>query len=511
MKIIKLTESICSYCFKKLDAEITEENNKIYMVKNCPEHGAQKVLIWSDASTYKSWSDDSAYAEKYSGGSEKVKGCPYDCGYCEDHRGSTCTAVIEVTDRCNMGCSVCFASADGKGSDKVVSKIREMIDYVAESQGYCSLQLSGGEPTLRDDLPGIVRYAKETGFKHVQVNTNGIRISEDLQYAQELKDAGTDLIYLGFDSLTDNVYREIRNRDMFEVKKRCIENCRKTGLGVMLVPVIIRNLNDDQVGDIVKFAKENMPVVKGIHFQPASRFGRYDMNATDFSDRYTFPDLLNDLKVQTDGEICPCQILPRKKMSAYCSLSAAYYLDFDNKLVALTKRTESLQDNQYIQNVSVSCCSSGGDTEVSDKLKTAGQDSTNCGEENESKMSNSSAVKSAEKINNTTVSYSCVKMNEKMSIFARNTNNFTEKFWKQNTYTGRKPDNKLSEFNKRVKEYSLSISSMPFQDAFNLDLDRVQGCCVSVIDDSLKTIPLCLYYLTDVSGNRLYKGGECTV
>lgn len=455
MKIINQTDSLCIYCFKKIEAEIIEENNKIYLTKTCPEHGNQKVLIWSDASTYRDWTKNSSYAPKYSDGAEVNKGCPFDCGYCSDHRGTSCTAVIEVTQKCNMKCNVCFASADHTGTDLSIEKIKEMINYTADTQGFCSLQLSGGECTLREDLPDIVKYAKGIGFKHIQINTNGIRISNDLDYTKKLKEAGADLIYLGFDGVTDDIYRKVRNKEMLQIKKACIENCKIAGIGVMLVPVIIKDINDTQVGKIIEFAKAYIPTIKGVHFQPASQFGRYEVSDAVSENRYTIPDLLADLKTQTDGEICPCQVLPRKKMSAYCSFSSAYYLDENNKLVPLTKREEG----------------------------------------------NSLPV----------VSSCCSTKDSKMHTFARKTNDFTERFWKQNTANPKNKETKLGKFNNRLNEYSFVVSAMPFQDVWNVDLDRIRSCCVSVIDESLKTIPLCLYYLTDINGNKLYRGGKCTI
>lgn len=448
MKILDVTKSLCPYCFKRIDADIVEYNGKIYMDKTCSDHGKVRVLIWSDASTYQEWGKYSAHAPRNESGHNIEKECPYDCGYCNEHRGSTCTAVIEVTKRCQMNCSVCFASANSIGDDLPLSKIREMIDYISDTQGFCSLQLSGGEPTLRDDLPEIVRYAKKIGFKHVQVNSNGIRLASDPSYSKTLADAGTDLIYLGFDGADDEIYEKIRNRKMMDVKKGCIENCEKAGIGVMLVPVIIKEENENQIGKIIEFAKAHMPTVKGVHFQPVSTFGRYEMTQN-YENRYTIPDLIHDLEIETHGEVRAEYIKPRKKKSPYCSFSSTYYLDFDNNLVPLTRREA-----------------------------------------------------------NSTVKLSAVS-DSKMEKFARNTNDFTEKYWKQNSVQANSEDNELAKFSKRVRNYSLSISAMPFQDVWNIDINRIKGCCVSVIHESLTTIPLCLNYLTDTQGRRLYKEGVC--
>lgn len=464
MRILEKTESLCSSCLKRLEAEIIERDGKVYISKTCPEHGHEEALIWSEADSYFPWAENSVNAEQYKNGSKAKHGCPYDCGYCEEHTGSTCTAVIEVTKRCNMGCAVCFAAVNGPGAggrDKPIEKIQEMIRYTADTQGFCSLQLSGGEPTLRDDLPDIIRYACGIGFKHIQVNTNGIRIADDPTYVAALKDAGAALIYLGFDAVSDDIYRQIRNRDMFNVKQTCIENCRKAGIGVMLVPVVINGLNNHQVGDIVAYGKANIPTVKGIHFQPASRFGRYE---ADEDGRYTIPDLLADLEAQTDGEIKPEQMMPRKKMVAHCSFSSAYYLDESHRLISLTSREPEKK------------------TPEAGKAEASGSYSCSSGD----------------------------KAGTPMSRFARSTNDFTERYWRQNACSckGQSP---LDKFFERLSVYSFTITGMPFQDAGNIDINRVRNCCVSVIDESLKTIPLCLYYLTDRNGNRLYKEGQCTV
>jgi len=136
------------------------------------------------------------------------------------------------------------------------------------------VQLSGGEPTIRDELPTIIVTGKEIGFYHIQVNTNGIRIAQDKEYLERLKESGADLIYLQFDGVSDDVYRTIRGRNLFDLKVRAISNCAEVKIGVVLVPTVIPNVNLHQLGEIVQFAKKWIPTVKGIHFQPVSYFGQ---------------------------------------------------------------------------------------------------------------------------------------------------------------------------------------------------------------------------------------------
>lgn len=456
MNIIKETTSICPYCMQKLNAQIIEEDNQIYLYKKCSEHGEFKTLIWSNTETYKKWDKYSAYASPISRYmKEKEKGCPYDCGLCSAHNGGVCTAVIEVTDRCNMKCPICFASADCNGSDESLEKIKDRISSLYQITKGCSLQLSGGEATLRDDLPYIVNFAKKTGFKHVQVNTNGLRISKDIEYLGKLRRAGCDLIYLQFDGTDDAIYRYTRGHDMIQIKKRAIINCKKVGIGVMLVPVIINGVNDKHLNNIIQFAKSAMPTVKGIHFQPVSFFGRYPGEIPQNSQRYTMSNLIDDLGVQTKGEISINHMVPRKKQSAFCSFSATYFLNKDKKLVPLSKFGT-------------------GDKKTLEKTAKANSN------------------------------------NENMEYYAYSTNKYTRKYWKQVPVSSTtKSTSKWQSLKDRMREYSLAISSMPFQDVWNMDIDRIQNCCVFVYSKDKKLVPLCLYYMTDANGNKLYEGGVC--
>src|SRR3990172_6116157 len=109
MNTIKDTKSICPECLKVLDATIFEDDGKVYIKKECQEHGAFQELYWSDYEQY-------VRAEKlrYDGNgienprTQTVKGCPYDCGICPEHKSHTALAIIDVTNRCNLKCPVCF-------------------------------------------------------------------------------------------------------------------------------------------------------------------------------------------------------------------------------------------------------------------------------------------------------------------------------------------------------------------------------------------------------------------
>ena len=173
---------------------------------------------------------------------------------------------------------------------------------VRDAGGFCPIQLSGGEPTLRDDLPRIVALARKIGFDHVQINTNGIRLAQDAAYAQSLKDSGVSDFFLQFDALTDDVYRHIRGADLWQLKLRALERCAEMKIGVILVPTIVKGVNDSQIGAIIQFAKKWIPTVRGVHFQPMAYLGRYP-TAPCNQDRILIPDILAAIENQTGGEL----------------------------------------------------------------------------------------------------------------------------------------------------------------------------------------------------------------
>ncbi|MCL2878441.1 MAG: radical SAM protein, partial [Acidobacteria bacterium] len=229
-------ESLCPYCLRRVPARRISEENEVYLHRTCPEHGdIEKVLIWrNDLVPFNVWTKPRAGACSPSScncgetpastpDAASNLNCPYDCGICPEHRQRTCSAIIEVAARCNLRCPVCFADVPGKcDPDPDMDQIEHTLKNVRQSAGCCPIQLSGGEPTLRDDLPEIVSRARALGFDHVQINTNGLRIAEDFAYAKALGEAGATDFFLQFDGVNDGVYRKIRGRDLFSLKEAAV-------------------------------------------------------------------------------------------------------------------------------------------------------------------------------------------------------------------------------------------------------------------------------------------------
>jgi 7,8-dihydro-6-hydroxymethylpterin dimethyltransferase len=304
------TQSLCPHCLRLIPARRVVVDDAVYLEKSCPQHGdLAKVLIWKEYPwPYETWDMgkpglSAPVTRPPESPISELKGCPFDCGICGNHRQATCTAILEVTHECDRGCPVCFAGSDpGTGAGPAMHQIQEMLQKLRDSCGACPLQLSGGEPAVRDDLPQIVALAREMGFDHVQVNTNGIRLAQDAEFGQRLKEAGTADFFLQFDGLTDAVYTKIRGAALLETKLRAVERCAELKVGAILVPTIVKGVNESQIGAIIRFAKQWIPTVKGVHFQPMTWLGRYPDSPAN-ENRILIPDILMAIEKQTEGEL----------------------------------------------------------------------------------------------------------------------------------------------------------------------------------------------------------------
>ncbi|RLG94647.1 radical SAM protein [Candidatus Bathyarchaeota archaeon] len=307
------SSSICPVCLRRVPMRIYEEDGVIYLEKNCPEHGKFEDVYWGDAELYK-WFYKNWYSARYigSGVEEPLtkieKGCPYDCGLCPQHKTHTILGIIDVTNRCNMACPICFAYAGAANYvyEPTYEQIVEMIKLLRSNGPWAcnSLQFSGGEPTLRDDLPDLIREARKAGMSHIEVNTNGLRLAEDLDYFRSLYEAGMNTLYLQFDGLREEIYKKLRGRgDLVPIKEKVLENARKIGLrSIVLVVTLAKDVNDRDLGDIIEYAIKNSDVVRCVNIQPISMAGRArkeEMRKL----RITIPDAIKLIEEQTGRKI----------------------------------------------------------------------------------------------------------------------------------------------------------------------------------------------------------------
>ncbi|MBN1282253.1 MAG: radical SAM protein [Proteobacteria bacterium] len=301
------TDSLCPECGKVIRARKFCEGKAVFMEKECAEHGYFRELISPDVDFYMSmftfrFGDQRGITNPLVQ-AEPGKSCPENCGLCNMHHSHTAMSNIDLTNRCDMTCPVCFANANAMGyvTEPSVEDVRMMLKTLRDRRPVpCKvIQFSGGEPTIHPDFIEIVAMAKEMGFGHIQIATNGKNIS-DLDFARRCREAGLDSLYLQFDGVTRDVYKKTRAEDCLEMKLQVVEVCRKVGLRIVLVPTVIRGINDDQVGAIVRFACDNSDVVTGISFQPVCFTGRI-AEKDRMQQRYTITHLALDVEEQTGG------------------------------------------------------------------------------------------------------------------------------------------------------------------------------------------------------------------
>ena len=214
-------------------------------------------------------------------------------------RNKPMMAMVEVTNRCNMACPICYSDADQSSADVPIDKIRLYLERLLKlTETPIPIQISGGEPSLRDDLPEIIALAKQIGYRNIELITNGIRISKEPDFLNNLKRQGLTAVYLQFDGLNRETTLRIRGRDMSEIRHRAVSAIRDAGLCCTLAVVVTRGINEEEIGDVVRYGVDNIDVVRAINFQSAARFaGRFGLN--DHYEGYGMQELLKLIEAQT--------------------------------------------------------------------------------------------------------------------------------------------------------------------------------------------------------------------
>jgi 7,8-dihydro-6-hydroxymethylpterin dimethyltransferase len=453
--VLSTTESVCPVCLRRINAERTAEGDDVYLRKTCPDHGSFRTILWRGLASWHAWGRFIRRAARPPQCTSPIShGCPFDCGLCPDHRQHTCCVVVEVTARCNLTCPICFAdAAPVRAQDPTLDEIIARCRALLASGGPFNVQLSGGEPTIRNDLPQMVERIRSMGFPFVQLNTNGIRLAKDHRYACSLREAGLDCVFLQFDGTTAGTYSAIRGRDLLDIKLAALRHCGEAHLGVVLVPTLVPGVNTNQIGDILRLAISSTPAVRAVHFQPVSYFGRYPRPPRD-SDRITIPEVLRGIEEQTSGLFRASDFHPPSAENAYCSFQGQFRIGASGSVEPASSPPQT------------SCCGS----KTAPPLVQPGDG-------------------------------------------ARRARQYVARQWayppvrESTSCCSSEPE--LASFDRflAASARTLSVSGMAFQDAWNLDLERLRECFLHSVDVHQRLIPLCAWNLTASNGRALYRGG----
>jgi len=425
-EVIFRTWSVCPECLKRIPAERVRKNGKVFIRKECSEHGHSESIIWRGLYDIDEWIRGSEPQIK-----EEPR-CIENCGLCSDHLQKTCCVLLNITSRCNLNCRFCLA---GRYKNTVEPTFREIVDSLAMLivKGKTLVQLSGGEPATRDDLPEIVRTAKNAGAKYVQLNTNGIRLGEDITFVSELAAAGLSFVFLQFDGTGDYVYESLRGRPLLDIKRKAIDNCAEYNIGVTLVPTLVRGININEIGNLLRFAIAESPKIRGIHFQPVSFFGRIPGKPSD-NDRITLDELISEIEKQTEGIINSSGLIPSCCDHPLCGFHGDFVIDNERVIPLLNRRKRM----------------------------------------DESRPAHNAAEKNRE-------------------FVARRWKRPERHQQETGSCSGNIHD--MEYFLQKVSTNGFTVSAMAFQDAWNLDLARLRKCSLHVFDNN-RFIPFCAYYLS---------------
>lgn len=332
--------SICATCLRRVDAKIVFQDGGVWMLKRCPEHGAQRVLIADDIDYYKRAREIFVKTpEQVARYNTPVRyGCPYDCGVCPDHEQHGCTLLIEVTDACNLRCPTCYAmSGPERQTHRSLEQIERMLDLAVRNEEEPSIvQISGGEPTIHPQFFEIMDAARNRPIQHLMINTNGIRIAREAGFAERLKEYEPNLeIYLQFDSFRREALQVLRAADTRRIHQLALAKLNALNIATTLVVTVRRGVNDDELGEIIEFARAQA-CVRGVTFQPVQAAGRLEQYEGGFDcerDRLTLTEVRRRILEQSDL-FAPEDILPVPCHAD--SIAMAYALKLDDKFVPLT-------------------------------------------------------------------------------------------------------------------------------------------------------------------------------
>lgn len=529
-RVLARTASVCPVCLGPAPAERVAVGDAVLLVKRCPEHGEFSAPVWRGEPAFTGWVRPKIPTARRGPGTERALGCPNDCGLCPDHGQHTCTLLIEVTQHCNLRCPVCFASAgqgggrakglEGLGGelggrpgderhegdtrasrredDPTLGELVARLAVLRPRAGDANIQLSGGEPTLRDDLPQLITAVRGLGYPFVQLNTNGLRLAREKGYAARLAAAGLDSVFLQFDGPDDAATARLRGLPLHADKVRAVEACAAAGLGVVLVCTVARGVNDHCLGDIVRFGLARVPVVRGAHFQPVSFFGRYegfgapsgasesapgvatagtddradDRKLDDLREaaRITLPEVMRAVRDQTGGLIPLAHLHPPGCEHAQCSFSGTFMAHEDGRL----------------EPAGGACCGTGGSGGAARDAGTGGM--------------------APEPI--------------PAALGAERARSFVRRQWRapdpatvsadtdgaRGGTLATPPRDDFERFLARAGR-RFSVSGMAFQDAWTLDTERLRGCCIHVAAPDGRMVPFCAWNLTSVDGRPLHRNG----
>ncbi len=369
MPVIDKTKTVCPSCKLIIDGVIYKDGENVMIRKYCPDDGWTIEKYWEDYDMYMRMRNYNYYGRGFDNPDVINKGenCPFDCAMCLRHKSHSGLVNVVITNRCHLSCWYCFFYA--KEGEPVYEPSREELNRMfvklrnQKPIPANALQITGGEPTMREDLPQIINMAKEAGFDQIQLNTTGINLGIHPEMMVKLRHAGVSTLYMSF----DGVGKRANPKNHWEVPMT-LKAARKANLSIVLVPTVIRTINDHELGNIINFAINNIDIVRAVNFQPVSLVGRMPARLRE-KQRITIPGAIKQIEEQTGGVITKDDWFSvpyvgginrfiealtgeyKYDLSIHfaCGAGSYIFIDKDNKIVPLTRFVDAAGLLEHLQ------------------------------------------------------------------------------------------------------------------------------------------------------------------
>ncbi|MCC6511608.1 MAG: radical SAM protein [Pirellulaceae bacterium] len=478
-----LTQSLCPECRALVPAKIVSRAGRVYFRKRCPEHGEREDFICSDVSRYDLTATSLPAKLPKQTFVQSDKGCPFDCGLCEEHEQHTCIGVIEITDSCNLTCPMCYAASAPGQKHKSFAEVKNAIDRLVAAEGRAEVaQLSGGEPTIHPEFVEILDYALSQPIDYVMVNTNGIRLANDQGLVDVLAARRERVeVYFQLDDLDDEVLTRLRGQaGLLEKKLQALERLEQAGLNVTLVATLQGGVNPSAPARLLEFARTR-PFITGLSFQPATYSGRHVL-PEELEQRITFPDVIDSLCAAPGSEFTPEDFMPLPCAHPNChwiSLAARHA----DRLWPLSQVVDAQTNRDLLAN-GISFTRAGSQTLVAQLLSRLACGESGCCTPITSELLSSTCCPAPPAASSLPV----------LSTVSTETSEATP----TSVVLGLLAQALEGQASARDL---LRITVTSFLDMYNFDVRRVMKCCTHHVLPSGHIIPFCAY-------NVLYRDGK---
>ncbi|AUX43367.1 uncharacterized protein SOCE26_048150 [Sorangium cellulosum] len=335
------SRGLCPQCKRAVDGVRILRGGKVYLRKQCPEHGQSEALISGDADWFLrslTYVKEGSRPLQYATAVER--GCPDDCGLCPDHEQHSCLPIIEITNHCNLECPICIVQ-NRHNYNMTREEFGRVLDGIVAKEGQLeTINLSGGEPTLHPEFLELLDMARaKTEIARVSISTNGLRCASDYTFCEELARRKV-YVSLQLDALNNPALRVLRGGgDQAAAREKALANLKKAGVRTTLVSTVARGVNDDRIGDCIRLLYEN-DFILSLTFQPAAYtgYGGAHFAPHDPLDVMTIPDVVRAAEEQT-GLLRKSDFLPLPCSHPSC-FALTYLLKVDGEFIPFPRFLE---------------------------------------------------------------------------------------------------------------------------------------------------------------------------